>query len=84
MIVLPIHSEIIEYVVKRGLVKKFEQQVNLFQLNPFYPSLETELLEPKHLRFWSFRVDKKYRAIFISTSEERVREYSLTQRTSRS
>ena len=65
MIVLPVHSEIIEYVAKRGLVKKFEKQVTLFQINPFYPSLETELLEPKHLRFWSFRVDKKYRAVFI-------------------
>lgn len=65
MTVLPVHSEIVEYLVKRGLIKKFEKQVKLFQINPFYPSLETELLEPKHLRFWSFRVDKKYRAVFI-------------------
>lgn len=65
MIILPIHQDIIDYLAKRGLIKKFEKQTKLFQVNPFYPSLETELLEPKHLRFWSFRVDKKYRAIFI-------------------
>jgi len=72
MIILPVHTEIIEYLVKRGLVKKFEKQINLFQTNPFYPSLETELLEPKHLRFWSFRVDKKYRAVFIFKGKNEV------------
>jgi len=65
MIILPVHKDIINYLTKRGLTKKFEKQTKLFQINPFYPSLETELLEPKHLRFWSFRVDKKYRAVFI-------------------
>ena len=72
MIILPVHTEIIEYLVKRGLDKKFEKQINLFQTNPFYPSLETELLEPKHLRFWSFRVDKKYRAVFIFKGKNEV------------
>ena len=50
---------------KKGLEKKFPKQARLFRESPFYPSLETELLEPKSLRMWSFRVDKKYRAIFI-------------------
>lgn len=65
MKILPLYLHLETYLEKRGLQKKFEKQTNLFKKNPFHPSLETELLEPKHLRFWSFRIDKKYRAIFI-------------------
>lgn len=65
MKILALHPQIEEYLRKRGLSKKFEKQRKLFEVNPFYPGLETELLEPKHLKIWSFRVDKKYRAIFI-------------------
>jgi len=65
MKILPLHAEILVYLEKRNLKKKFEKQKRIFERNPFHPSLETELLEPKHMRFWSFRVDRKYRAIFI-------------------
>ena len=47
------------------LEKKFDKQKRLFEQNLFHPGLETELLEPRHMRIWSFRVDRKYRAIFI-------------------
>jgi len=65
MKILSLHPKIKEYLEKRKLEKKFEKQKNLFEQNPFYPSLETELLEPKKMRIWSFRIDRKYRAIFI-------------------
>lgn len=65
MIILPLHPEIVIYLKKRNLIKKFEKQARLFELNHFYPSLETELLEPREMRIWSFRIDQKYRAIFI-------------------
>lgn len=65
MNILPIHSEIEEYLRTHNLVKKFEKQSNFFVENPSYPSLEVELLEPKHLKIYSFRVDKKYRAMFV-------------------
>jgi len=32
---------------------------------PFHPSLRTELLESRKMKIWSFRIDKKYRALFI-------------------
>ena len=48
------------YVNYRGFIKE-----KFFELNPFHRSLETELLEPRKMRIWSFRVDRKYRAIFI-------------------
>ena len=65
MNVLPTHRDILIYLKKHNLEKKFNKQLSLFLMDISYPSLEVELLEPKHLKFWSFRVDKKYRAIFI-------------------
>lgn len=65
MNILPIHIEIVTYLKQKGLEKKFKKQKRLFEENPFHPGLVTELLEPRHLRIWSFRIDRKYRAIFI-------------------
>jgi len=72
MNVLPVHEEIYKYLRRRGLEKKFEKQKDLFEQNPFHPSLETELLEPRGKRFWSFRVDRKYRAIFIFREKDTI------------
>ncbi|MEI8174909.1 MAG: hypothetical protein WCG28_03095 [bacterium] len=65
MNVFPIHKDIVTYLEKHNLEKKFFKQLNLFLMDISYPSLGVALLEPKYLKFWSFRVDKKYRAIFI-------------------
>ncbi len=65
MKILPLHSKLVDYLRQRELERKFEKQKSLFEYNPSYPSLETELLEPRHLRIWSFRIDRKHRAIFI-------------------
>lgn len=72
MKILPLHTEIVEYLKKRKLEKKFSKQRRLFENSLRHPSLEVELLEPKHLRIYSFRVDKKYRAIFIFHSKDSV------------
>ena len=72
MNVLPIHKDTSDYLKKHNLEKKFSKQLNLFLMNISYPSLEVELLEPRHLKFWSFRVDKKYRAIFIFRENEEI------------
>jgi Txe/YoeB family toxin of Txe-Axe toxin-antitoxin module len=65
MKVLPLHPELKAYLKIRQLEKKFEKQINLFKENSFHPSLRTELLEPRRMKIWSFRIDKKYRALFI-------------------
>ena len=65
MKILPLHPEIEDYLKKRNIGKKFDKQKRLFEKNPFHPSLRTELLEPRGMRIWSFRIDRKYRAIFI-------------------
>ena len=72
MKIIALHSEIREYFKKRGLEKKFEKQKRFFEENPFHPSLETEILEPREARVWSFRVDRKYRAIFIFREKDTI------------
>ena len=72
MKILPLHSEIRNYLKKRNLTKKFEKQKKLFEENPFHRSLNTELLEPRKMRIWSFRVNQKYRAIFIFRKKDTI------------
>ncbi|RLB38856.1 MAG: hypothetical protein DRH12_12295 [Deltaproteobacteria bacterium] len=45
----------------------------------FFPPLNTELLEPKHRLIYSFRSDKKYRAIFICLPEDKVEIIAVTK-----
>ena len=51
------------YLDKRGLLSKWYKAVILFEVNPRHPSLNTELMEPKEEMIYSFRIDKKYRAL---------------------
>lgn len=72
MEILFLHAEIKQYLKKRNLERKFRKQKQLFEKNPFHPSLQTELLEPRKMRIWSFRIDRKYRAIFIFREKDAV------------
>lgn len=72
MKILPLHLEIKKYLKERKLEKKFTKQKKLFEENPFHPGLKTELLEPRKMRIWSFRIDRKYRAIFIFREKDTV------------
>lgn len=55
---------------KFGLVAKFAKAKALFEENPRHPSLNTELMEPKERKVYSFRIDRKYRAQFIIVNGE--------------
>ncbi len=72
MKILPVHPEIEKYLKLRNIEKKFEKQINLFKKNPFHPGLRTELLEPRKMRIWSFRINRKYRALFIFSEKDVV------------
>ena len=72
MKILSLHLEIEKYLRKRNLEKKFVKQKKLFEENPFHPSLKTELLEPRKMKIWSFRIDRKYRAFFIFREKDMV------------
>jgi Txe/YoeB family toxin of Txe-Axe toxin-antitoxin module len=63
-------DEIKKYLSKHQLVKKFQKAKEIFEQDIHHPSLNTEILEPKHLKIYSFRLDKKYRAIFIMAEDE--------------
>lgn len=70
MHIKPLRPDLIKFLQKRRLQTKFVKQAALFIINSRHPSLHTEILEPKHLRIYSFRIDKRYRAIFIITSNQ--------------
>lgn len=72
MKIIPLHKELQAYLKKRNLQKKFEKQKKLFEDNPFHSSLNTELMEPRKMRIWSFRLDRKYRAIFIFRTKDTI------------
>ena len=50
---------------KYSLVKKYEKQIKLLGNNIYHPSLKVELLELKKLGIYNFRIDRKFRALFI-------------------
>lgn len=65
MQIKPLNERLKLYLIKHQLSRKLNKQIKIFQENPRHPSLHTELLEPKSKRIYSFRIDKKYRALFI-------------------
>jgi Txe/YoeB family toxin of Txe-Axe toxin-antitoxin module len=66
------------YLRKHNLTKKYEKAKKLFENDPFYPSLNTELLEPKDRLIYSFRLDRKYRVIFIYIGENEIEIITFT------
>ena len=65
MNILPPHPEIVEYLRNHKLTKKFHKQVQFLEADRSHPSLNMEILEPRQLKIYSFRLDRKYRVIFI-------------------
>lgn len=63
--ILPLSSRLLAKIKKHGLEKKFLKQCDLLSKNPTHPSLHLELLEPKQQGIYSFRIDRKYRALFF-------------------
>lgn len=78
MIILELTDEQIEYLKNHRLIKKYEKAKLLFEENPFHPSLNMELLEPKHRLLYSFRLDKKYRVIFAYLESETIEVIAIT------
>ncbi len=73
-----IRDDLDKYLKKHNLEKKYKKVKGFFEKDPFYPSLNTELLEPKDRLIYSFRLDKKYRAIFIYVDENTIEIVTFT------
>ena len=63
--ILPLTPKLHAKVIKYNLSKKFAKSVLLLSQNPFHPGLHTELLEPKSFGLHSFRIDLKFRGVFL-------------------
>jgi Txe/YoeB family toxin of Txe-Axe toxin-antitoxin module len=61
----PLRNDLKQYIKKRSLIRKWNKSVQLFEDNIRHPSLHVELLEPHWRGIHSFRIDKKYRALFF-------------------
>ncbi len=72
MKILPLRADQETFLKKRNLLRKYKKQEKLLEENVFHPSLNFELLEPKHLHIYSFRLDRKYRAIFVFVQSELI------------
>jgi len=55
MQIKPIRDDLDKYLKKHNLEKKYKKAKSFFEKDPFYPSLNTELLEPKDRLIYSFR-----------------------------
>ena len=64
MKIRPLKNKLQKYAVPHYLTKKLVKQIQLFEQNPNHPSLNMEKLAPKEFGLYSFRIDRKYRAIF--------------------
>ena len=78
-IIVDLRGDIKEYIQRHGISRKWEKAKRLFENNPSHPSLNTELLEPKHRLIYSFRIDKKYRVLFICLPEDKVEVIAVTK-----
>ena len=58
-------AKVFRYINSHGLSKKWQKAVLLFESDIRHPSLHTELLEPREEMVFSFRIDRKYRALFM-------------------
>jgi len=63
--ILSLNASILSKIQKYNLQKKFNKQLKLFSQNPLHPSLNVELLIPKEYGIYSFRIDLKFRALYI-------------------
>jgi len=78
MKITPPHADVFEYLHKHQLIRKWEKTSRLFESNIRHPSLNTELMNPGWRGVYSFRLDKKYRAMFLILSDKRVEVIGIT------
>jgi len=79
MKIKPLRPDLIEYLTTHDLEKKWNKVLTLFENNTRHPSLHTELLEPKWRGIYSFRLDRKYRALFFVDKDSQAEVFQITK-----
>lgn len=64
-VILPLKPKVLKLIAKYSLKKRVKKQLKLLVNNPKHPSLHLELLRPKQYGIYSFRIDKKFRALLF-------------------
>ncbi|MBI4118934.1 MAG: hypothetical protein HY452_01590 [Parcubacteria group bacterium] len=72
MKIRPLRKDLVDYLVKWALLKRLNKQKKLFETDPYNTSLKTEILEPKSLRIYSFRITRNWRAIFVYIGRDTI------------
>ncbi len=78
MEIKPLRQDLLDYLSDHNLVARWKKAVKLFSSNIRHPSLHTELLEPKWHGLYSFRIGRKYRALFFFVKEEVIEVFQIT------
>ena len=79
MEIKPLRQDLISFLQTHNLARKWDKAARLFQANIKHPSLNTELLEPRWRGIYSFRIDKKYRALFFIDRDGAVEVFQITK-----
>lgn len=74
----PLRLDLKNFLKKHLLLNKWKKAKNLFELNIKHPSLNVELLRPHWRGFYSFRLDRKYRALFF-ISDGKAEVFQITK-----
>jgi Txe/YoeB family toxin of Txe-Axe toxin-antitoxin module len=77
-IVILSFPDILVYAKEHNIFLKFKKSLKYLALDIRHSSLRTELFNPKHKGFYSFRVDKKYRGMFFFNKKGEIEVFSLT------
>lgn len=78
MEIKPLSKELEDYLNIHRLKKKWQKSLKYLQTNPSHPSLNLELLEPRWRGIYSFRLDRKYRALFFMAPEGKAEVFKIT------
>ena len=77
-VIIDLRDDIASYLHKHSLWQKWLKAKRLFEQNPLHNSLNAELLEPPERHIYSFGIDRKYRALFISLPDTRIEVIAVT------
>ncbi|MEK7649018.1 MAG: hypothetical protein AAB400_03865 [Patescibacteria group bacterium] len=77
MRIKPLRKDLEENIALHSLKCKWDKAKKFFEANLNHPSLKTEILEPRWRGIYSFRLDRKYRALFFIKDGE-VEVFSIT------